>query len=40
MQKREIEEPTFYFVCGAKLPERKIRKGGGYILYHVWRVLT
>ena len=22
MQKREIE-PTFYFACGAKLPERK-----------------
>ena len=38
-QKREIE-PTFYFACGAKLPERKIRRGGGAILYHVWRVLT
>ena len=28
-----------YFACGAKLPERKLKRGRA-ILYHVWRVLT
>ena len=28
-----------HFACGAKLPERKLKRGRA-ILYHVWRVLT